>query len=443
MGGRSETSTSTTSNEPSDFIQPHLTNLFDQANTAFNQTNTAPFGGDLYAGPTDAQIIGQNMGLQQAMGADPAAGARQAEGTLSARLASDIPNSGGPGFTMSAAPQTQTLGPQRAQQFDNTALDRSGNLGGVNAVSQGVQQLAGDSPNVQGGNLEAAINAGIDPIQRRLQEDILPQFRSQLVGNGAFDNSRAGFTGDRIVEENFLRPANEVAQGLIYQDYSQRLGNEQANYQQRTDIGASAAENFANRQLQDQSDLRGQELTQGLQRNQFNLQDWQQRQQLAANDISAVNNYGNQQFSLENQIMQQDLAQQRAQYPQLLQQELQTALAMPQLGASAYQLGMQPGQTVSAIGAEQQGWNQGFLNEALQQFQLQNQIPFTNLDSYSNIIQGQPFINQSTTQTSPGPSQGGQAVQGALGGAGLGFSLGGPLGAAVGGGLGLLGGAFG
>lgn len=447
MGGRSEpnVTTSTTTNEPSQFIQPHLTNLFGQANTAMDQTNTAPFGGDLYAGPTDAQLIGQNMGINQAMNSDPGAGARQAEGTISARLASDIPNSGPGGFSMSAAPQTERLGPQANAQFQMTDLQGANNLGGARAVSQSINQLAGASPNVQGENLQAALAAGIDPIQRRLQEDILPQFRNQLVGSGAFDNSRAGFAGDRIVDENFIRPANEVAQGLIFQDYQQRQQNEQANYQQRTEIGANAAENFADRNLQDQGALRGQQLQQGLSANQFSLQDWQQQQNLAANDVNAANQYANQQFSLANQLSQQDLGQQRNQYGQLLGQELQAAMALPQLGNSAYQLGMQPANTMSAIGAEQQGFNQGFLNEALQQFQLQNQIPFTNMDMYSNIIQGQPFINQSSTQTSPGQQTGGfgQGLQGAVGGASAGFSLGGPVGAAIGGGLGLLGGWFG
>tara|TARA_R110002153_G_scaffold274298_2_gene448196 strand:+ start:14007 stop:15350 length:1344 start_codon:yes stop_codon:yes gene_type:complete len=447
MGGRSDpqTTTTTSSNEPSQFIQPHLTDLFSRANQAMDRTNNGPFGGDLYAGPTDAQLMGQNMGIDAALGSNPAAGTRQAEGTLSNRLASGIPSQGMGAFSMSAAPQTERLGPQGAAQFQQTGLNQATNLGGAGAVSQGIDQVAGASPNVQGGNLQAAISAGIDPIQRRLEQDIMPEFRNSLVGSGAFDNSRAGFTGDRIVEENFTRPANEVAQGLIYQDYAQRLQNEQANYQQRTDIGANAVENFSDRTAQDQNALRGQQLQQGLAGNQFGLQDLQQRQNLAANDVNAGNQYANQQFSLTNQLGQQDLGQQRTENGQLLNQELQTALALPQLGASGFQLGMQPANALSQIGQEQQGFNQGFLNEALQQFQMQNQQPFQNLDAYSNIIQGQPFINQSQSQTTPGPQQGGlgQGIQGGIGGAATGFTFGGPVGAAVGGGLGLLGGLFG
>jgi len=344
LGGNRQTTDQTVTNEPSQFIRPFLSNLFQLGQQASANINRAPFSGDTFAGPTGAQLLGQNMAIRQAQGAGDLGAASDAGiGRLHFRLAQD---------QLANAPQ---LG-----AFQNFNLDPGGN------------------------RLQGAISAAVAPITRNFTDNIAPSFRSSLVNNGAFGGARSQISGANLFEQAVSRPAQEVAQQLALRDFQ---------------------------------DVRSQGLQQSLASNQFRLGNADQQRRLR---------------------------------PLLLDNELRVAQSLPAIERGNFQLGLQPSQVFSQVGGEQQRFNQGFLDEALRNFQLQNQIPFTGLDSLSNIIQGQPFINQNTTQT--GPRTGGGVaggIQGAVGGvsganalANLGLFTANPITLGIGGVLGALGGLF-
>ena len=125
-------------------------------------------------------------------------------------------------------------------------------------------------------------------------------------------------------------------------------------------------------------------------------------------------------------------------------------MAAPGLAQAGLGLSLAPSDILSAAGAEQRGWAQEPITEAMQRYQMALQAPWQAVQPYSNILQGLPGGNMGTQTTTgqPGiwqqqPNRGASALSGAMGGASMGMSVGGPWGAAAGGILGGLGGLFG
>lgn len=103
--------------------------------------------------------------------------------------------------------------------------------------------------------------------------------------------------------------------------------------------------------------------------------------------------------------------------------------------------GMQflPGQMMQQVGGMQQGQRQNEINARMDQYNQNASRPYDNLARYMAISQGTAGLGGTSTQPYNGPSQGQQAIGGAMSGAASGAMIGGPYGALAGGGLGLLG----
>jgi hypothetical protein len=74
-----------------------------------------------------------------------------------------------------------------------------------------------------------------------------------------------------------------------------------------------------------------------------------------------------------------------------------------------------------AAGQTARGYEQEFINDAIQRWNYQQQLPFNNLATYKNLIEGQfGMAGQGMAQ---GPAPQGNALAGAIGGAATGAGL--------------------
>lgn len=104
---------------------------------------------------------------------------------------------------------------------------------------------------------------------------------------------------------------------------------------------------------------------------------------------------------------------------------------------------LQRSAALSDAGGQQQTQNQANINDQVQRFNFQQQLPYNQLGLYNQMIQGNYGGTSTLTQPYFGPASGSGlagGLSGALSGAGTGFAVGGPYGAAAGG---ILGGLFG
>lgn len=134
---------------------------------------------------------------------------------------------------------TQNLGDQLGLETAASGV----NLGaGVSTVAD---NLAGRlqnnqlfDPNLTGqGSTDAAIEAAINPIQRRFEEDILPGFLSQASIAGAGNNSRLGIETAKLTDRAFTQPALDATAQLSFQDLLSRRNLDVA--QTQTELQAS------------------------------------------------------------------------------------------------------------------------------------------------------------------------------------------------------------
>lgn len=63
-----------------------------------------------------------------------------------------------------------------------------------------------------------------------------------------------------------------------------------------------------------------------------------------------------------------------------------------------------PGQTLNAVGAEQQAYEQALINEAIARHDFEQRVPWDQLGAYNALVQGN--FGGTQTTTSPGPSTG-------------------------------------
>lgn len=271
---------------------------------------------------------------------------------------------------------------------------------------QGIQGVGAVNEQMQG-----ALAA---PITEQLEEQVLPGISSAAGTSGAFGGAR-----------------QQLLEGQAREDASQQITDSLTRaslQQQQAQAGQTLAQNQQNLARQQQG------FGQQLQAGQFGagLQGQEFGQDLAGAQLGlgAQGQQFGQQLGLQGQLAQQQLAQQGLQ-----QQGILGGLGAAG-GVNAQSL--IPGQVMGGIGAQNQAQNQAQLDAIRQQFEEGQQAPIDQILQQAGILSGAPAGGGTTTTTTEGGGGGGSALQGALGGAGVGASFG-PWGAAAGGILGGLG----
>ena len=135
-------------------------------------------------------------------------------------------------------------------------------------------------------------------------------------------------------------------------------------------------------------------------------------------------------------------------YSDLYSAERARQMQAPQLAQAGMQISQMPTDILAAAGAEQRGWAQEPLTEAMSRYQQAQQAPWAAVTPYAALLQGLPYgqAGQGTSTGTPGQfyqptNKAGGALAGAMGGASMGSAFG-PWGTAAGGILGLMGGLF-
>jgi hypothetical protein len=149
------------------WAQPAYTDIFAKAKQAYENTSQTPYGGELTAAPTSAQTAG-------------------------------------------------------AQGLINLAGTAQG--AGQPVIDLANRQLSPDFLTSSNDALTGAINAALDPITQKYQQDILPQLTSNAVTSGAYGGARDALTMQDAVERGFNREAANAIAPLAFQNY---MTNEQ------------------------------------------------------------------------------------------------------------------------------------------------------------------------------------------------------------------------
>lgn len=208
--GGGGTSTTTTTQELSPEQRQLLKPVIPIAQDFLN-TDLELFPGSTVAQPTEAQQIG-----------------RQEIATQAAGPVRDLANQ-----TVSNVGTTQNLAGS-ASEFGLGQMLTAGeqSLGGLTDILGENQQAAGSRAFLQSGALldpatnpvlGAQIEGAINPVQRRLQEEVLPGIASDFVGNNMFGSSRQGIAEGQAVGE-FADTAAQIAAELQANNFNQGLG---------------------------------------------------------------------------------------------------------------------------------------------------------------------------------------------------------------------------
>lgn len=171
-GGGSTGGTTVSTYQPPAYLEPYLTDIASSAQAAYQQVPQGGFSGQLVARPTTAQT--QALDAQKAVAANPALGQF---GTAATTVANDLANKVTSGAY--TAPLNNTFAP-------------------VNLATQD------------------AVNAYLDPVQRRLQNEIVPQLQSQAIAQGAYGGARYNTALAETVNDNFTREAANISAQLGY-----------------------------------------------------------------------------------------------------------------------------------------------------------------------------------------------------------------------------------
>lgn len=374
MGGGAPKNTSTTQKvEPWDAAKPYYESLYGAAQQAFQNTNRAPYTGQLYAGPTSDQQQALQMfrdtagsGQYQRAG-DVAAGLGQqaASGALlnNQQLFNALPQS----FMQ----QIQAPGAvQQVQPITNPNASRLENdiLGG---------QFLSHETNPY---LEGAVQAATRGQQNNLMRNILPQLQDQSILQGAYGGAGNG-TMNALAIGDFSRYALDAANSVYNNNYM----NERQLMQQA--MGSSLDRS-------QQAALQAQGLT--------SQQDMQARALEAARNSQMAGLAG-----------------------QNYMTERQNQLDAPMMMAQAADLNLLPAQLLDRAGQQQQSWNQAALDADLQRYNINQSAPWAGLGEWAQILNGGGFQSAGQTGSTRMGSSPASFLQGAAGAAGLANSLGG------------------
>lgn len=163
MGNKTPSKTTQT-NEPWKEAKPYYAGLYDQAMTAFNNTNRTPYEGERYAGPNQTQ--------QDALGM----------------------------FKSMAG--TAGTGGQELRQL------------GLDTVN-GKYMNASTNP-----YLTNAMDTAAGQVQQRLQRDVLPALQDQSIMQGAYGGSGYG-VAQGLATSDFTQQALDKTSQLSYDNYQQ------------------------------------------------------------------------------------------------------------------------------------------------------------------------------------------------------------------------------
>lgn len=173
-GGGSAPSTSTTvqKSDPPAYLQPYLTDIAKQAQTAYQAVPQGGFSGSLVANPTPAQTGAVNHTLSFAHNLDTSG-----FGNDTAALGADLANKVTSGSY--TAPASNTY----------------------------------HSPSI---GTTADVNSYLQPVLQNLQENILPGVTSAAVANGAYGGNRYTTELGHQINDNFTTKAADIASQIGY-----------------------------------------------------------------------------------------------------------------------------------------------------------------------------------------------------------------------------------
>lgn len=394
--GSSGTDTVTQSSEPWSQAQPYLRDIFGQAQSLYNQgqeyypgSTVVPFHGD-----TEAGLQGLRQQFQQA----PIGLGESANAMLGAATGQST-NAYAPALEQAAGQQT-TAG---------TGL---------------INQSAGANPFA--GNIQQAANqkntAGTDVLQQMASSNVNP-YLDEVFGKaaeGVKDNAnaifaKAGRYGSNAHQGTMSDSIGDLAANMYGNAYETDANRRFASAEA---LGAREAGDI-NRQMSGAGQLAG------LGESQFG------RQAGAGSTLASM--------------QQNDLSRQLGALGQLggygesnLNRQLQASSLMPNLNTYA----QANNRGLMEIGGYREGQAQNELQDSMNRWNFGQTGGWDQLSRYNSVVQPMAALGGSSTQTQPGQSAMGGALQGAAGGAMAGASFG-PWGAAIGGGLGALGSIFG
>lgn len=379
--------------DPWSGVQPYLKDLYSQAGELYGQSPQGFFPGQTFAPQNTLQQQAQQMGVERAQGLDTSqtlqGTSRLLEGQspLLGALSSPLQQVGG------TYEQIMGAGPSdiSAPQWSYTP----------GTGEQSLESMA------QGG-----ANPYLDQNVRRAQESMADVFNTKVLSNIRDQAQLSGqYGGSR----------QDLIQRQGTQDLMEAMGNVGAQ------MYGSAYETDAARRLQASqalSGVQGQAQGMGLQYAGLGLEG--QRAAEAASQGRA----GQALQAAGSTIGGVGQGQAQA------SKDITMGLSM---APQAYQSQFIPSQILSGIGAEQQGYTQQGINEAMQRYYYPQQQQAQNLAQYTNILGGIGLPSSTnTSQMLPPANRLGSAVGGGTLGYGLaqGTSLGGPWGALLGAGLG-------
>lgn len=372
-GGGSGGQTTVQKSEPWPGLQPHLKNLYQRADQAYEATPKEAYQGQLVADPNQTQQQALTMAEQVALtNQNLGQTAQQGAQRISQRM------QGGDYVTLPNQGQLQMGDMNSAAQSIASQLQIPGiNLEGVQAIS----------PTTQG-----AIQSALVPLQEQLTQQILPQIQSKSIEAGAYGGQRQGVV-QRQALDDFTKRGQELAAGIAYQDLARRQG--------------------------------------------LHAQDVGQQRNLMADDLARRMQLGAEDLAQQRELSLADIMDRRTNTLRGLGLEAQAAGQAANLAGEGFRQNLQPSQVLQNVGDIRQDYDQGQLDEAFQQYQLAQQAPWAGIEQLSRALQGgSQFGTSSTTVPGPSTGSrmltGG--IGGGLTGAKL-FGPWGALGGAVLGGL--------
>lgn len=442
MANNTTTSNIVSSTQLPDWYQAYLQQTMGRALTAAD-SQYQPYTGPMVAGlsPDQQQAYqevqqmqgGQTGTLQQALGLYGQAGGANsgAAGAGSYGAASGYYGAGAGANTAGVSDPSVNQGIGFASQAagGNSAaagypyITGSTNPTGMAAAQPYLNAASGSLPQNISDYMNPYNSAVTDQIAklgtRNLTENLLPGIADNFVSAGQYGSQRQGVMDDRALRDT--QEAILAQQGQVLQQ-----GYTTAGQQYQTDAARQAS-------------LAGTAGGLGTQQQQIEQQAGLGLGNLSATDLNRVLSAGQTVGNLgigqagvagtdaNRQIAAgQGMAGIGASQIQSAEsdnaQRLAAAGGINGLATNAQTLGMQQAAGLEAAGASQQANTQANYNAAYNQFQQQQQYPWTTIGNLSNVVQGLP-VNQSTSQSStvstPGPSTAGQIAGIGLGVAGL------------------------
>jgi len=223
---------------------------------------------------------------------------------------------------------------------------------GLEQAAQGFGGVAGGSFLTGSPYQQALIEQSTRPITEQLLEQTLPALQSQFSRAGRYGSGAQ----ERAIEaatRAAARAVGETATNIGQQTYAQERGFQEAARSQQANILGQIA---GLQQTGFGNILAGAQGLQGAQQAQLGTQ------------LAATGGLG-------------------ATQQQALATQLATAQAVPQ----AYQQQFLPAQTLAQVGAQREAIAAQPLQEQMQRFQFQQQLPYSQLQSYLSSIYGNPL----------------------------------------------------